>query len=152
MSQYLKNRKYNPTVLLQDIMTWLFPSQLAERKQIHDAEMAELSKFVPDAAPPQQIDSTIYASNSTLICHHLVSLYICPLSSFFSLSKDIPIFVCTVAYPGMPCPLHVFEPRYRLMMRRCVETGTRKFGMCTYEHGKGYVVNVSVHRHLNFGV
>lgn len=78
MSQYLKNRKYNPTVLLQDIMTWLFPSQLAERKQIHDAEMAELSKFVPDAAPPQQIDGTIYASNSTLICHHLVPLYIFP--------------------------------------------------------------------------
>lgn len=43
-SQFLKNRKYNPTVLLQDIMTSLFPSQLAERKQVHDAEMAELSK------------------------------------------------------------------------------------------------------------
>lgn len=60
--------------------------------------------------------------------------------SSFSLTKDIPIFVCTVAYPGMPCPLHIFEPRYRLMMRRCIETGTRKFGMCTYEHGKGYVL------------
>lgn len=45
-----------------------------------------------------------------------------------------------MAYPGMPCPLHIFEPRYRLMMRRCIETGTRKFGMCTYEHGKGYVL------------
>lgn len=82
MSQYLKNRKYNPTILLQDIMTWLFPSQLAERKQIHDAEMAELSKFVPDAAPPQHIDSAIYASNSRLICHHLVPLYV--FSSLFS--------------------------------------------------------------------
>lgn len=26
------------------------------------------------------------------------------------------------------------------MMRRCMETGTKKFGMCSYEHGKGYVV------------
>lgn len=43
--QYLRNRKYNPTVVIQDIMTQLFPSQLAERKQIHDAEMAELSKY-----------------------------------------------------------------------------------------------------------
>lgn len=43
-SQYFKTRKYNPTVLLQDIMTLLFPSQLAERKQIHDTEIAELSK------------------------------------------------------------------------------------------------------------
>lgn len=56
----------------------------------------------------------------------------------YSLTKDIPIFVCTVAYPGVACPLHIFEPRYRLMMRRCMETGTKKFGMCSYEHGKGY--------------
>ncbi|XP_062249758.1 LON peptidase N-terminal domain and RING finger protein 1 [Platichthys flesus] len=98
LQEYLKNRKYNPTLLLQDIMNYCFPSQLAERKQVHDAEMAELS----------------------------------------NLNKDIPIFVCTVAYPGVPCPLHIFEPRYRLMMRRCMETGTKKFGMCSYEHGKGF--------------
>ncbi|XP_058253137.1 LON peptidase N-terminal domain and RING finger protein 1 isoform X2 [Hemibagrus wyckioides] len=98
LQEYFKKRKYNPTVLLQEIMTRLFPRQLAERKQVHDAEMAELS----------------------------------------NLTKDIPIFVCTVAYPGIPCPLHVFEPRYRLMMRRCIETGTKKFGMCSYEHGKGF--------------
>uniref|UniRef100_A0A8C3AV13 LON peptidase N-terminal domain and ring finger 4 n=1 Tax=Cyclopterus lumpus TaxID=8103 RepID=A0A8C3AV13_CYCLU len=98
LQEYFKNRKYNPTVLLQDIMTRLFPSPLAERKQVHDAEMAELS----------------------------------------NLTTDIPIFVCTVAYPGVPCPLHIFEPRYRLMMRRCMDTGTKKFGMCCYEHGKGF--------------
>ncbi|XP_041846136.1 LON peptidase N-terminal domain and RING finger protein 1 [Melanotaenia boesemani] len=98
LQEYLRNRKYNLTILLQDVMSRLFPSQLAERKQVHDAEMAELS----------------------------------------NLTKDIPIFVCTVAYPGVPCPLHIFEPRYRLMMRRCMETGTKKFGMCSYEHGKGF--------------
>ncbi|XP_010766689.1 LON peptidase N-terminal domain and RING finger protein 1 isoform X1 [Notothenia coriiceps] len=98
LQEYFKNRKYNPTILLQDIMTSLFPSQLAERKQVHETEMAELS----------------------------------------NLTKDIPIFVCTVAYPGVPCPLHIFEPRYRLMMRRCMDTGTKKFGMCSYEHGKGF--------------
>jgi len=42
----------------------------------------------------------------------------------------IPIFVCTVSYPNMPCPLHVFEPKYRLMIRRAMENGTRQFGMC----------------------
>lgn len=42
----------------------------------------------------------------------------------------IPIFVCTVSYPYMPCPLHVFEPKYRLMIRRSMENGTRQFGMC----------------------
>nr|XP_061783505.1 LON peptidase N-terminal domain and RING finger protein 1-like [Nerophis lumbriciformis] len=98
LQEYLKNRKYNLTVVIQHIMDRLFSSQLDERKQIHEAEMAELS----------------------------------------NLTKDIPIFVCTVAYPGVPCPLHIFEPRYRLMMRRCMETGTKKFGMCSYEHGKGF--------------
>ncbi|CAE8663224.1 unnamed protein product, partial [Polarella glacialis] len=28
------------------------------------------------------------------------------------------------------CPLHVFEPRYRCMMRRAVSSGHRLFGMC----------------------
>ena len=43
---------------------------------------------------------------------------------------EIPIFVCILAFPSLPCPLHVFEPRYRLMVRRCMESGTREFGIC----------------------
>ncbi|XP_067386647.1 LON peptidase N-terminal domain and RING finger protein 1 isoform X2 [Emydura macquarii macquarii] len=46
------------------------------------------------------------------------------------LTKSVPVFVCTMAYPTVPCPLHVFEPRYRLMIRRSMETGTKQFGMC----------------------
>ena len=42
---------------------------------------------------------------------------------------EIPLFVCTLAYPEMPTFLHVFEPRYRLMIRRAMESGTRRFGM-----------------------
>ena len=42
---------------------------------------------------------------------------------------EIPIFVCGLAFPGIAFPLHVFEPRYRLMMRRCIEDGSRVFGM-----------------------
>lgn len=42
----------------------------------------------------------------------------------------IPIFICTMAFPGVSCPLHIFEPRYRLMIRQCMEAGTRQFGMC----------------------
>ncbi|KAI3337140.1 ATP-dependent protease La domain-containing protein [Xylariaceae sp. AK1471] len=41
---------------------------------------------------------------------------------------DVPIFVCTLSFPTMPLFLHVFEPRYRLMIRRAVE-GDRTFGM-----------------------
>lgn len=46
--------------------------------------------------------------------------------------KKLPIFVCTLAYPSMPTFLHIFEPRYRLMIRRAVESGDRKFGMILY--------------------
>ncbi|MCJ1363051.1 hypothetical protein MMC16_002157 [Acarospora aff. strigata] len=46
--------------------------------------------------------------------------------------KDVPLFVCTLAYPSMPTFLHVFEPRYRLMIRRAIENGDRKFGMMMY--------------------
>ncbi|XP_010902197.2 LON peptidase N-terminal domain and ring finger 1, like isoform X2 [Esox lucius] len=55
------------------------------------------------------------------------------------LMKNVPIFVCTMAYPTVPCPLHVFEPRYRLMIRRCMETGMRQFGMCINDAQKGFV-------------
>ncbi|KAK5653135.1 hypothetical protein OQA88_9234 [Cercophora sp. LCS_1] len=41
---------------------------------------------------------------------------------------DIPVFVCTLSFPAMPTFLHVFEPRYRLMIRRALE-GDRTFGM-----------------------
>lgn len=39
-----------------------------------------------------------------------------------------PIFVCTCSFPTMPTPLFIFEPRYRLMIRRAWESD-RKFGM-----------------------
>ncbi|KAI0024912.1 hypothetical protein F4780DRAFT_482952 [Xylariomycetidae sp. FL0641] len=41
---------------------------------------------------------------------------------------DIPLFVCTLSFPRMPLFLHVFEPRYRLMIRRAMESD-RTFGM-----------------------
>jgi Lon protease-like protein len=42
---------------------------------------------------------------------------------------DTPLFVCTLSFPSMPTFLHIFEPRYRLMIRRAMESGNRKFGM-----------------------
>ncbi|KAL7636072.1 UNVERIFIED_CONTAM: hypothetical protein RMT77_013891 [Armadillidium vulgare] len=46
------------------------------------------------------------------------------------LQHEMPIFVATMAIPSISCPLHVFEPRYRLMIRRVMEAGTKEFGMC----------------------
>ncbi|KZS97578.1 LON-domain-containing protein [Sistotremastrum niveocremeum HHB9708] len=42
---------------------------------------------------------------------------------------DTPIFVCQLTFPGMPTLLHFFEPRYRLMLRRCLEQTVPRFGM-----------------------
>ncbi|XP_018415055.1 PREDICTED: LON peptidase N-terminal domain and RING finger protein 1-like [Nanorana parkeri] len=98
LREYLRVGCYDVTALLVDLMEAIFPSEVADRKQVRLTEIAEMSNLV----------------------------------------SNVPIFVCTVAFPGVPCPLHVFEPRYRLMMRRCLETGTKSFGMCLYESGKSF--------------
>ena len=46
--------------------------------------------------------------------------------------KNVPLFVCTLGFPTVPTFLHIFEPRYRLMVRRAIENGNRKFGMIMY--------------------
>lgn len=49
---------------------------------------------------------------------------------------DLPLFpLQTVLFPGMPLHLHIFEPRYRLMMRRCLE-GDRRFGVALIKRGR----------------
>uniref|UniRef100_A0A1A7X899 LON peptidase N-terminal domain and ring finger 2 n=1 Tax=Iconisemion striatum TaxID=60296 RepID=A0A1A7X899_9TELE len=60
------------------------------------------------------------------------------MTELSNLNQEMPIFVCTMAFPTIPCPLHVFEPRYRLMIRRAMETGTKQFGMCIADELKGF--------------
>uniref|UniRef100_A0A669DRJ8 LON peptidase N-terminal domain and ring finger 3 n=1 Tax=Oreochromis niloticus TaxID=8128 RepID=A0A669DRJ8_ORENI len=98
MSEYLVQRKYCKTVIIENLISKYLPSELMERQKIHLEEMAELS----------------------------------------NLNKNVPIFVCTMAFPTVPCPLHIFEPCYRLMIRRCMETGTNCFGMCLGDDLKGF--------------
>ncbi|KAI0036838.1 PUA-like domain-containing protein [Vararia minispora EC-137] len=54
---------------------------------------------------------------------------------------DTPIFICQLSFPGMPTFLHFFEPRYRLMLRRCLESPNPCFGMIAPPrptlHGEG---------------
>lgn len=40
----------------------------------------------------------------------------------------------TVLLPGLPLPLHVFEPRYREMVQHCL-AGDRRFGVVLIERG-----------------
>ncbi|XP_068423193.1 LON peptidase N-terminal domain and RING finger protein 3-like [Clinocottus analis] len=60
------------------------------------------------------------------------------MAELSNLNENVPIFVCTMAFPTVPCPLHIVEPCYRLMIRRCVETGTNRFGMCLGDNLKGF--------------
>ncbi|XP_006893831.1 PREDICTED: LON peptidase N-terminal domain and RING finger protein 3-like isoform X2 [Elephantulus edwardii] len=96
--QCMSPRKYNKTIIMEELIAKFLPEELRERKRLYEEEMEELS----------------------------------------SLTKNVPIFVCTMAYPTVPCPLHIFEPCYRLMIRRCIETGTRQFGMCLGDPVKGF--------------
>jgi Lon protease-like protein len=48
---------------------------------------------------------------------------------------DLPLFpLNTVLFPGAELPLHIFEPRYRVMIGECVEQ-ERPFGVVLIERG-----------------
>uniref|UniRef100_A0A8C9R3D7 LON peptidase N-terminal domain and ring finger 3 n=1 Tax=Scleropages formosus TaxID=113540 RepID=A0A8C9R3D7_SCLFO len=98
LSEYLAQRRYCKTFLMEELIAQYLPDELVERQKANEEEIAELS----------------------------------------NLNKNVPIFVCTMAFPTVPCPLHIFEPCYRLMIRRCMETGTKQFGMCLGDSVKGF--------------
>lgn len=50
-------------------------------------------------------------------------------------NSEMPVFVCTNAFPGVACPLYVYEPRYRLLARRCLQSTSRKFAMVSKSEG-----------------
>ncbi len=48
---------------------------------------------------------------------------------------ELPLFpLHAVLFPGMPITLHIFEERYKLMIRHCLEQ-TLTFGVVLIEHG-----------------
>jgi len=55
----------------------------------------------------------------------------------------IPIFICSVALPGVETRLHVFEPRYRLMMRRCLDSPDPVFGMSLGRSDYGTLLRIT---------
>ena len=144
--QYLAERRQTITEFLDCAMATFLPIEYAERSRIYDEDMRQLasSNNVSIYCSPYLAIYLSISHFSLLLCSSIISLFIV-LDFLFLLksfnqsinqrsinSSQIPIFICTMAYPTVRCPLHVFEPRYRLMIRRCMETGSRQFGMCAY--------------------
>lgn len=50
--------------------------------------------------------------------------------------RVIPLFVSSVCFPTMPTFLHIFEPRYRIMIRKVMESREQKFGMVAYNRAR----------------
>ncbi|CAO3695723.1 unnamed protein product [Umbelopsis ramanniana] len=44
---------------------------------------------------------------------------------------QLPLFVHnSVTFPTLPCAIHIYEPRYMTMLRRCLLQPQRRFGIC----------------------
>lgn len=63
----------------------------------------------------------------------------------------VPVFICTTAFPYVPCPLFVYESRYRLMIRRAIESGVRQFGIVQPIHVPPPVPVLDSSNNLNGG-
>ncbi|KAF7261194.1 hypothetical protein EG68_01510 [Paragonimus skrjabini miyazakii] len=48
---------------------------------------------------------------------------------------ELPVMICCLAFPGIPCPLHISEPQYRSMVRRSINSGSHRFGV--FSSGSG---------------
>lgn len=53
-----------------------------------------------------------------------------------SSQNTLPLFVGSAAFPTMPIFLHIFEPRYRIMLRRVMERREHKFGMVPFNRAR----------------
>jgi Lon protease-like protein len=42
----------------------------------------------------------------------------------------VPLLIGSMSFPHINCAIHVFEPRYRLMLRRIMASNRRRFAMC----------------------
>ncbi|KAF3084842.1 hypothetical protein TWF102_011793 [Orbilia oligospora] len=50
-------------------------------------------------------------------------------------TNQVPIFACAMTFPRVPMFLHIFEPRYRLMLQKVISNGSRSFGMVSHRRG-----------------
>lgn len=51
-------------------------------------------------------------------------------NDFDSSDTRVPLLIGSLSFPHINCVIHVFEPRYRLMLRRIMTSSRRRFAMC----------------------
>jgi uncharacterized protein len=62
------------------------------------------------------------------------------------MAELLPLFpLTTVLFPEMLLPLHIFEPRYRLLVRRCMDED-RPFGVVLIRSGQEVGANAEPHQ------
>lgn len=105
---YLAERRDAVNEFIHECMTRTIPEEYSEREKSVAAELMELAGIQSTLAETANEHNDIQEALS---------------------SSEVPIFVCTISFPTVRCPLHIFEPRYRLMIRRTMEVGTRQFGI-----------------------
>ncbi|XP_046390456.1 LON peptidase N-terminal domain and RING finger protein 3 [Ischnura elegans] len=103
LADYLATSPRSVTEFVEQALWTYLPAEYETRQVIHRQELSE--------GGPGSVNG------------------LCSGSEGLRVEPRVPIFVCTAAFPHVPCPLFVYEPRYRLMVRRCVETGGRQFGI-----------------------
>ncbi|KAL1606944.1 hypothetical protein SLS59_002642 [Nothophoma quercina] len=101
---------------------------MAEMGQLRYSSEVEYSTMSADGNAYEQLDVTVLERLREVTYQELDCL---AEEQAGDEVLNTPLFICTLAMPAMPTFLHVFEPRYRLMMRRVLE-GNRQFGMVMY--------------------
>ncbi|UZJ56902.1 hypothetical protein CBS101457_006222 [Exobasidium rhododendri] len=116
-------QEHPSNVFLMNLLTAEWDSSSQEEED-QDPETTDL-KYLPRSA---RDDSSIPSSSLSLKPLYNERKTTMEREARESLLST-PLFVCTLAFPHMPTILHIFEPRYRLMIRRCLESGNPRFGM-----------------------
>lgn len=79
-------------------------------------------------------DSLDYCPPPTEILVELIQQLYSPEDSLEEdiLERDdrIPLLIGSLAFPGVSCSVHIFEPRYKEMLRRVMQSSRRRFGLC----------------------
>lgn len=125
------------------------------------ARVMDHSNICPLCRRPLHIPASLQdqPSNTRLnalldsLCPELVAARLSALASEERAGDDVldtPLFVCTLSLPSMPTFLRIFEPRYRLMIRRCLE-GNRQFGMVMVNRTSAPQGDLGVTEFLEYG-